>query len=191
VVNIKINGIDTDFGAINTGLGYTLSKFLDAKLTFAIQGRGQTTVDVKKVIGDAFNYMDSHCAASKQCNQYFLGLNKREPISLRQILDTKTMQIFRLKPGEAKELKDLPAGYTMGWGDTYAQIGLNELMLTDTMSAASVLLHELAHVAGAPGRGDDPTSIAAETALLNCGLKKYFDKDALGAIQSIGQTRMA
>ena len=191
MVKIKINGIDTDYGAINTGFGYSLSTFLGATLTFAIKGQGQMTVDVKKVIGDAFAHIDSHCAANKQCNKYFLGLNKRQPISLRQILDTMTIQAFRLKPGDGMEVKDLPAGYTLGWGDTYAQIGLNELMLTDAMSAASVLVHELAHVAGAPGRRDEPKSIAAETALLNCGLKKYFDQDATGTIQSIGQTRMA
>jgi hypothetical protein len=50
------------------------------------------------------------------------------------------------------------------------------------MQAASVLLHELAHIAGAPRHDDDPQSLAAGTALKHCGLKKYSQDDARGAL---------
>jgi len=129
------------------------------------------------VIREALNYIDTHCANNKTCNDYFASLNKRNPTTLRQILDEKNLQIYRLG---LKEDKDLPAGYTMGWGPAYAQIGLNRISLTDSGHLASVLLHELAHVAGAPGRDENPNSLAAETSLLRCGLSMHYDKEATG-----------
>jgi hypothetical protein len=193
MVKFTISGIGTDLGPINSGCGFTLSQFEGETLTFVRRGQKNTTVKVRDIISNALTYIENNCAASRPCNNYFLGLSKRAPISLADILKTKTLQIFRLEPPEDKRLQDLPGGFTFAWGDNYAQIGLNELMLTDTMSAASVLLHELAHVAGAPGRREDPKSIAAETALLKCGMRKYFDKDALGMIESVGsdETRFA
>ena len=192
-VKLKINGIDGDLGDYNSGSGFTLGKFESSTLTFRIKGQKDTTVDVKKVIADAMNYIAAHCASSKGCNAYFRTLSKRSPISLADIIDQKTIQVFRLVPPKDKTNMDLPAGFTFACGAAYAQIGLNELMLTDSMSVASVLLHELAHVAGAPGRTEDAKSIAAETALLNCGMKKYFQEDAFGMIEVIGSggTRLA
>ena len=192
-VKLKINGIDGDLGDYNSGSGFTLGRFEESPLKLRRDGQTDLMVDRKKVITDAMNYIAAHCAQSKGCNAYFLKLNKRSPISLAGIIDQKTIQIFRLVPWDDKTEKDLPAGFTLAWGAAYAQIGINEPMLTDSMSAASVLLHELAHVAGAPGRREDPKSLAAETALLNCGMKKYFDEKALGSIEVLGsgRTRLA
>jgi hypothetical protein len=62
----------------------------------------------------------------------------------------------KLTPDELMTaLKSIPAGYTFEWGPTFARIGFNELAFDDpkpTKAIVRVLVHELAHVAGAPGR---------------------------------------
>jgi hypothetical protein len=184
-MQVKINGLDgVDLGAIRTGKNFLLDAFREPHLTFSIKGGGkrvsQRTVEVKRIITGAVEYIDRNCAGNGKCNDYFRTLASRNPISLREILDNKTLYIFRLKPIGGAGVGDLPAGFTEGWGEIYARIGLNDLMLTDVMSAASVILHELAHVAGAPGRDVNAESIAAENALVHCGMKKYFDANAKG-----------
>jgi len=187
-MKFTVNGSDAPLGKIMTGKEYILSNFPDDEITFKIKTKGPhsitRTVNVNHVIEEALRYIDNHCAKSVNCNNYFLGLDKRNPISLRQILDEKNLQIYRLG---GKDDKDLPAGYTFGWGPKYAQIGINCLSLTDSGNTASVLLHELAHVAGAPGRDQDANSHAAETALKFCGLGSFYDDNALGVIRNAGQ----
>src|SRR5262249_49439242 len=185
MVNYKVNGMDQELGTIRTRMNFLLGRFEQPNISFRETRPGKKptvkTAAVRNVIGDALNHIDRHCAAAKKCNDAFLGLGKLAPMSLRQILDGKTLYIYRLKPEEGFELTDLPAGFTEGWGPKHANIGLNELVLSDAMWTASVLLHELAHVAGAPGGEVEPKSIAAEAALNHCGLKEYYDPDALGA----------
>src|SRR5262249_37559530 len=156
MVNYKVNGMDQELGTIRTRMNFLLGRFEQPNISFRETRPGKKptvkTAAVRNVIGDALNHIDRHCAAAKRCNDYFLGLGKLAPMSLRQILDGKTLYIYRLKPEEGFELTDLPAGFTEGWGPKHANIGLNELVLSDAMWTASVLLHELAHVAGAPGR---------------------------------------
>jgi hypothetical protein len=166
-----------ELGAILTRFNFNLDRFPEAILP---QGKG-VGANVKEVIKNALGYIESTCAKNSKCNDYFKSLDKKRPISLRQILDEKRLDIYRLRPkveGETDE--DLVAGYTLGWGDDYAQIGLNRRYLTDFLSAAGTLLHELAHVAGAPGRDEDPDSLAAELALKHCGIRSKFDPEAKG-----------
>jgi hypothetical protein len=184
MVSFTVNGRTAPLGTIRSGIGFTLTNFPDAEIAFSIQFKGQTikrTVNVNAVIREALNFIDNHCANSKNCNDYFSRLDRRNSTTLRRILDEKNLQIFRLG---GKDDKDLPAGYTLGWGPKYAQIGLNRISLTDSGNAAAVLLHELAHVAGAPGKDEDSKSLAAETALKFCGLKTFFDEKAVGVIES-------
>ena len=191
MVTYKINGITAKLGAIRTGHDYLLSKFEQPHLRFRIAERGRKaiikTVEIKKVFDKALSYIDRKCASSKSCNGYFQGLSTRKPITLRKILDDKTIYIYRLKPAKSGiTLHQLPAGFCMSWGDAFANIGINELVLSDTMRTAAAILHELAHVAGAPGRREDPKSNAAEKSLIYCGLRKYYDPKALGAIDAYG-----
>jgi hypothetical protein len=182
MVNFIINGKEAPLGKIRTGQDYILTNFEEDTLTFLIQQKGrpiEKSVQVADVITEALNYIDNHCAKNKICNDYFSGLNRKNPLSLRQILDTKKLQIFRLG---GQEDKDMPAGFTHGWGPAYAQIGLNRISLTDSGQAAAAIVHELAHVAGAPGRDVDPRSLAAETSLNHCGLKRFYDDKAFGVV---------
>jgi len=110
-------------------------------------------------------------------------LNSRSPISLRQILDQKTLHIYRLHPLGNNTVLTIPAGFCFSWGANWAQIGINELVLMDSMDVAHTLLHELAHVAGAPGRRVAPKSLAAERSSLYCGLRRYYDPKAFGALE--------
>ncbi len=187
MVKFEINGITKNLGALRTGSpDYLMDQFAQPHLQFRITKRGKVpvlmTVNVKATITAGLKYIDKHCAALKSCNNYFRGLNTTSPISLRQILDGKTLHIYRLKPTGTATNKTIPGGLCYSWGATWAQIGINDLLLIDRMEVAQTLLHELAHVAGAPGKRQDPKSLAAEKALLRCGLRKYYDPKAFGSL---------
>ena len=176
-----INGPTAPLGAIKSGRGFVLTNFATEELSFNIKdAHGKTIpkkpVNVEKTIREALRYIDTHCGSNAGCNQYFQTLSTRTPITLRRILDEKNLEIYCLG---GKEDRDLPAGFTHGWGPTYAQIGLSCISVTDSGNVASVLLHELAHVAGAPGKDEAPDSLAAELALKFCHVKG-FDKNATG-----------
>ena len=188
-----LNGPTNPPGNVNTGLGFILTHFPggntnSVKIKNPNGGkpieRPLNIGDVDRVVREALNFIDTHCAKSKTCNKYFLSLGSltdAASISLRQILDEKHLQIFCLG---GKEDKDVPAGYTHGVGPAYAQIGLNMISLTDSGNAAAVLLHELAHVAGAPGLREDAKSLAAENSLLYCFSRKlskeFYNDQAFG-----------
>ena len=143
------------------------------------------TVNVKDVVGKGLRYIDRRCASRKSCNEYFLSLSKRSPISLRQILEDKRLDIYRLRPMGSATNETIPAGLCFGWGKTWAEIGINGLVPIDHMEVANVLLHDLAHVAGAPGRREDAKSLAAEKSLLHCGMRTYYNPGALGSLDSL------
>jgi hypothetical protein len=173
--------------------GFMLTNFPEDNVSMKIHLNGRVisrTVNVSRVINEALSYIDTHCANSPGCNSYFRTLNPTSPISLRQILDEKKLLLFCLG---GKDDKDLPAGYTFDWRKDWAQIGLNLISLADSGTLASVLVHELAHVAGAPGKDEDAKSHAAEYALKFCGMVRfgYFDKDTTGALNIVSDSRVA
>lgn len=182
MVQFIVNGIDRDLGTYNSGSGSLLAPFAGRSLTLVQQPGRALHADIKKIIGDALNYIEAHCA-NKPCNRYFLSLNNRNPISLSDILSKTELQFFRLMPLRYMELSAeevlrglnaLPAALTFAFDSNSAQIGINELTF-GRHDMKGILLHELAHVAGAPGRRERPKSIAAEIALVKCGLIKAKD----------------
>jgi len=191
MVKYEINGITKQLGALRTGISsFQMDKFTQQNIGFRIKKpSGRTVVaivSVKQTIAKALAHIDKRCASQRRCNAYFQTLNTQKPISLRQILDRKTLYIFRLKPLRGATLKKIPEGYCYSWGSNWAQIGLNDLAFAlGYMEVAHTLLHELAHVAGAPGLRQDPKSLAAETATLHCGMRKYFDPKAFGALDPV------
>lgn len=190
MVKFEINGITKNLGALRTGSAdYLMDGFQQKHLHFRINKPGKPTivktVDVKDNIAKGLSYIEKQCASRNRCNNYFLTLNKRSPISLKKILNGKTLHIYRLKPTGKATNKTIPAGYCYSWGVNWAQIGINELVLIDHMEVANTLLHELAHVAGAPGRRQDPKSLAAEKSLLHCGMRKYYDPKAFGSLDPL------
>lgn len=174
MANVIFNGPKNPLGTLKTRLGFTLTHFPDEKITFRIPLRKRSilrTVPVHGMIESAVAYLDKRAANDKTCNAYFASLNPSNPTTLREILDRKTLHIYRLG---GREDRELDAGFTLGWGPDYAQIGINRIQLTDSGQAAATLLHELAHVAGAPGKDVDPKSTAAEEALRKCGLGRFY-----------------
>lgn len=187
MVTYKVNGIDDDAIGFRTPHGFDLGRFKEPHIQFRIAEPGTKpvikTIDVKKTIGDALDFIDSNCAANKKCNEYFTRLQKGGGISLRKILEEKTLYIYRLVAQAGVSEEELPEGFTFSLPqDKDARIGLRENVLARLDDVKTTLLHELAHVAGAPGRAEDPKSNAAETALKHCGMKEYFDPEALGRI---------
>jgi hypothetical protein len=69
---------------------------------------------VKKVTGDALDYIEQKCANRKACNDYFLGLNHHNPVSLRQVLEKKTLNIYRQVAKEGVARTAILAGFTDG-----------------------------------------------------------------------------
>jgi hypothetical protein len=89
----------------------------------------------------------------------------------------------------------------------FAEIAIAEYSLVTGMHLAATIVHELAHIAGAPGateaqrsqrralRRADPASyrrlIAAEGALRPCLLGQMFDPDAIGALHDLEEAGRA
>jgi hypothetical protein len=178
-MEFTVNGPKAPLGTILTGKPFNLTHFPDEEISFAIQHKGKQlgrTVKVELVIREALTYINTHCAKSKACNDYFKTLDKSNPITLKEILDQKKLQLYRIGLKADDDDKQWPEGFTHGWGPSYAQIGLNRIALTDSGNVAAVLLHELAHVAGAPGR-ESGHSTAAERALTPCGMGKFQNEE--------------
>ena len=181
-----------------------LTHFLEDTIEFKISdpklGKPiHRTINIDQIVREALQWVDTHCARSEPCNNYFKSLGrqfKKEPITLRQILDRKTILVYRLEHVVTRQeiLEHTPPaelsmeGYTFAWDATTATIGLNEIALTDSRNLASVFIHEFAHVAGAPGRAEDPKSLAAENAKMHCGFGDLFSKEATGSLIKIGKT---
>lgn len=186
-MEFQINGIDNcDRGMIRTSHGFNLGRFDQPHTPPPAKGKERApkrVANVKDVLSAAMKHIDEKCANMKRCNDYFekLAIKPHLKMTLRQILDEKKIFIFQIVPN-ADTAKDaiLPVGYTEGWGKSYAHIGIHISQCADSMKAAATLVHEFAHVAGAPGRDVAPDSHAAEMALIHCGLKRYYDEDATG-----------
>jgi hypothetical protein len=142
------------------------------------------TLDIRKQLTDAWNYLEGHCARSKGCNEYFSRLAGKK--TLAEWMKHTDFVIHLLSPrarnartGKEYKQEDLPQANSAG-----SDIGFSLYTFLDnrqdTPALAAVLLHEIAHCAGATTNASAPNSLEAENALLPCGLGKYFQRDARG-----------
>lgn len=155
-------------------------------ITFTSGDGGTQTADVQKVILAAWAYVRDKCAAHQACNTYF----KKLPggVTLREVMETGGIVICQLDPPTPNPIrprvsKPLPYAVTNG-----RQISLSEETIAeghlDLSRLSAVLVHELAHVAGATGDpGDTVHGADAETALKHCLLSPMFDPNVLGTLQ--------
>src|SRR5690348_12182339 len=152
--------------------------------TLTMSGGSTVTLDIRKQLTDAWTYLENHCAKSKGCNEYFSRLAGKK--TLAEWMKHTDFVIHLLHP-RAKDLRtgkeytqeDLPQANSAG-----SDIGLSLYTFLDnrqdTPALAAVLLHEIAHCAGATTNASARNSLEAENALVPCGLGKYFQRDARG-----------
>lgn len=159
-------------------------KTLSFKITDSASGKSRDlTVDVKAKIDQAWQFVTNRAAKCEACNTYFKSLPGKK--TLEDILNGGNIVLHCLKPRKGFTEADLPRGVSVG-----RHIGIDPSLLAEKgyATVAATLIHELAHVGGAPANAYDDKSNAAETALKHCLLPKHFDPNALGVIQrmSIG-----
>lgn len=162
-----------------------------------------SVVDVLARFNAAGAYISGKCATSKPCNAYFSGLGKH--LSLSDLLGWRI--VFYLwkpitrsgpLPSKGDKIAALQAEMiSASYETSFAQIVINEFSLISDIKLAATMVHELAHIAGAPGSNDDerakaaadPSSklyeslIAAELALKSCLLAQQFHPGALGVVE--------
>jgi hypothetical protein len=162
------------------------------------------SVDVRDRFLKAIKYIVHKSAASKECNEYFSKLSLAKSYTLRDLISWKLV-VYRWKPtsvqGPRKSADEFKVVSGQGLGanhDTkYCELVISETSLVSSGSLAATLVHELAHVAGAPGATDeqretvlanrkaDPSEyrrlMAAERALKVCMLRQHYDRNAVGA----------
>ena len=141
------------------------------------------------------------CATHAPCNAYFATLGAG--LSLADLLAWH-IRISYWGPvskaggeeGGVMGAEFLRSGTTAN-GEPWAMIAVTEVSLRSDIALAATLVHELAHVAGAPGATEEQRAalgkkrqgaeyerpIRAERALQSCLLPKQFDPGALGVLQ--------
>ncbi len=190
--NCNVSGINSDRSPTSlAGKKYRMGSF-SATYPATAKGGKVVTVNTKDAFVGALDYIARNCAVNVECNKYFKSLPKG--ITIGDIMG-RNLFFFELHAAPGAQATDVPAGYTAGFNDTYAEIGINPVVLGSKMELAQVIVHEFAHVAGAPGREEFPgettaslkqskrydQAIQAERALTKCFLHPQFDPDAWGA----------
>ncbi len=144
-------------------------------------GKAKITVNTQKRIGDSWTYIQGHCAKSKECNEYFASLSRKQ--SLADIMQSVTFTAHMLAPKKDYTDDDLPlansAGADIGFC-IFAFIDTEKGVENSTEELAATILHELAHYAGATTNARDTNALAAENSLIHCGLKRFFRKEHTG-----------
>lgn len=165
---------------------------------------------VKDLFAAAFDEL-ARCAASRRCNRHFRLLGN--DLGLSDILETWRFFFFAFGPeGEhgvwPKDDKGVTFAHVVGkYPETrFAEIGIHITALRSAGFLAGTLLHEFAHIAGAPGATDEDYALhaagklprktlkqlhLAEEAVLVCGLRQQYKQTVIGAIEQINRAREA
>ena len=131
---------------------------------------------MKKIVEDAIHILKNNIKGMKPCNDCFTKLPNGRTFD--DILDDSSVYIS-YDPNNGGAL----FGATLGKNVSITRFALR----MGKWTAAATLVHELAHVNGAPG--DDHQ---AEATLLCCGLSNIHDASIIGVVSgSRGDTRIA
>ena len=144
-------------------------------------GEKISTINSRKRIGDAWNYIEVNCAKSKDCNGYFSKLYKKS--SLADIMSNVTFTVHDLLPKDGHTDEELPFASSAGKDFALSIFAVLKPITgaqNTTAELAATILHEIAHYAGASTNPRDSKSLEAENALLYCGMKQYHNPDAKG-----------
>jgi len=197
---LKIAGVDYKSGKADIGR----ADYVFADLPDTLPGFGKTPVQAKARVKGAVKDIVERVAKHRPCNAYFKSLPRGQ--TLADIIAGQNLLIGWLCPrkgGSAIELtvnpKDVAAGkVAVEWAyraGVYIALSQWPIALGWEYVAAT-LVHEFAHVAGAPGLAADanpadpkiqssrkPDYHAAERALVHCLYKAHFKPTTVGAVE--------
>lgn len=172
-------------------------------------GKG-AALAVKDLFGQAFDEI-SRCATRSACNKHFRLLGGG--ISLSDLLREWRFFLFAFGPeGEQAMWPESDRGVTLAQvvgsypNTRFAEIGVHITALRSAGFLAATLLHELAHLAGAPGASDQDHALhaagklssaefnrlhLAEEAVRVCGLRQHYNKAVIGGLDTLKSLRAA
>lgn len=162
-------------------------------------------IDVAALFTRAMRYVSCTCATHGPCNAYFRKLGAG--LTLKDLFGWEIAFWFYEPVGKAlpKGITADRIGVTVGEviskgvndkGVHWARIAIGEPALISHLKLAATIVHELAHLAGAPPASAEDAArasanksgalykslIAAEQALQHCLLGKQFDPEAIGLL---------
>lgn len=144
---------------------------------------GTVTVSINptKRIAAAWSHIEKTCARSKTCNRYFSSLRKGQ--TLAYIQKNVSFTVHQLVPKAGANIMSLPNANSAGKDfalSLWAFVDNTATRENTTEALAATILHELAHYAGATTNPGATNALEAENALLHCGLKRFFNRNAKG-----------
>ncbi len=150
----------------------------------------------------ACRYIVTRSATARACNNYFRGLGRsagRPPerqYTLSDLLGWRIVFYFWRPVSRSGPVPTRGAFHVAGAqviADTpstrYAEIAIAEYELVTAMTLAATIVHELAHIAGAPPATEAQRSQGR--ALRPCLLRQMFDPDAIGAVHDLEEADQA
>lgn len=151
------------------------------------------------------------CAGRGRCDRHFRLLGRG--MGLSDILANWRFFFFAFGPeGEQGVWPQSDAGVTFAHvvgeypATSFAEIGVHITALRSAAFLTGTLLHEFAHIAGAPGATDEDYQLnaagklpkqvfdrlhLAEEAVRVCGLRQQYKKDVIGALDELKALRAA
>jgi hypothetical protein len=181
--------------------GYKFPDSVDVPSGYAGAG---TSPRVATLFESAFAEL-AQCAAQRRCDSHFRALGGG--LTLSAILQDWKLYFFAFAPaGQIGQWPATDSGIIFGQvvgtypATSFVEIGIHITALRSAAFLAGTLLHELAHVAGAPGasasdfarkaqgrlsRAETRRLHAAEFAVLACGLRNQYKQDVIGALDRI------
>lgn len=188
---------------------YTSYKFPPTVTVPAQYGKGGSLA-VKDLFASAFDELE-RCARNKLCNKHFKLLGKG--LGLSDILEEWQFYFFAFGPEGGhgvwpKDDKGVTFAHVVGQYPEakFAECGIHITALRSAEFLAATLLHEFAHIAGAPGASDQDYALhaagklprekltqlhLAEQAVLVCGLRQQYKESVIGALDHIKKERDA
>ncbi|WP_198371846.1 SprT family zinc-dependent metalloprotease [Roseomonas rosulenta] len=182
-------------------VGYKFPESVDVPAAYA---GGGTSLRVANLFEAAFAEL-AECAARRTCDAHFRSLGGG--LTLSEILEGWKLYFFAFGPaGQIGQWSATDDGVAFGQvvgtypATSFAEIGIHITALRSAHFLAGTLLHELAHLAGAPGasasdlermaagtlsRADARRLHAAERAVWACGLRSQYKPSVIGALDRI------
>jgi len=180
IINIKIRGKSNVLVPHVLSQKYRFVAFPGEELEAEIGQPGGKTllkrVKVRHQLNEAWRFVTGHAAHHKACNEYFRSLKPVGGRTLKEILAEGDITVHCLEPKEGHTREDLPDADTAG-----RDIAIDpSLLFEKSIELSAVLIHELAHVAGATTDRGAPHADAAEQALNHCLCRAQFHPGVKG-----------
>jgi hypothetical protein len=208
MASYTLYGISSDRAPprVSDYVGYKFPETVDVPSGY---GGGGASPRVATIFESAFREL-AECAARRTCDAHFRTLGG--DLTLSAILQDWKLHFFAFAPpGQTGEWPASDDNITFGQvvgsypRTSFAEIGIHISALRSADFLAATILHELAHLAGAPGASEsDRVRMAqgrlsreearslhgAERAVYACGLRSQYKPGVIGALDQIVGRRL-